>query len=338
LYRWVWLILLEYWPTKYFYLPLIPQWFFLGIKTRSATFFTNINPLMEMSGMFGASKSHILEAIPAYYKPVTLKVSVQKCNLSHIQQLMLDHQLKYPIILKPDIGERGKQVEKIVSDAMLEAYLLVNKDDLILQEFVQAAIELGVFYIRLPNQDRGIVSSVTLREFMSVQGNGQDTIQQLMLQNARMRFQLTNTQNKLGEAFMQQVLPEGELKLLEPIGNHCRGTKFVDANYLINNTLHEVFDKIAKQIDGFYFGRFDLKVDSYEDLYAGKTIKILELNGTNSEPGHVYDPDNSLWQAYRDMYWHWYKMAEISIQNRKRGLAPKGFWEVVASLRQAFSQ
>ena len=325
----------EYWPTKIFYLPMIPQWIFLAIKTRSLTFFTNINPLMYMSGMFGASKAAILDAIPADYKPVTLLIVGNEVNADRIKKLMEIHALQYPIILKPNVGERGTGVEKIISDAMLETYLQENQGDLILQEFVQANIELGVFYIREPDEEFGKVTSVTLREFMGVRGNGKASIEELMQQEARTRFQLPETRRRMGEG-INEILKNDEFRLLEPIGNHCRGTMFVDSNRLINSQLSTVFDGIAKQIDGFYYGRFDLKVNSYEDLYAGKTIKILELNGTNSEPGHVYDPNYSLLKAYRDMYWHWHKMAKISIQQRKRGILPKGFWEVVDGLKQEF--
>jgi phosphomannomutase len=65
---------------------------------------------------------------------------------------------------------------------------------------------------------------------------------------------------------MMDVLSLGENRLLEPIGNHCRGTKFVNANHLINNQLDEVFSKISEGFEGFYYGRFDMKVESIDDL------------------------------------------------------------------------
>ena len=50
-----------------------------------------------------------------------------------------------------------------------------------------------------------------------------------------------------------------EKVLLEPIGNHCRGTRFINFNHVINEDLNTAFDKISLPIKGFYYGRFDLK-------------------------------------------------------------------------------
>jgi hypothetical protein len=64
---------------------------------------------------------------------------------------------------------------------------------------------------------------------------------------------------------------KGTTQLLEPIGNHCRGTIFRDKGDLISDPLCEVFDTISKSIEGFYYGRFDLRVRSMEDLIKGET-------------------------------------------------------------------
>ena len=59
---------------------------------------------------------------------------------------------------------------------------------------------------------------------------------------------------------------------------------FINSNHLITPALSASFDRISKQIDGFYFGRFDLRVKTIEDLEAGN-IQILELNGcVQSQP------------------------------------------------------
>ena len=120
-------------------------------------------------------------------------------------------------------------------------------------------------------------------------------------------------------------MPKGETRILEPIGNHCRGTKFKNANYLINEQLHEVFNAIALPIEGFFYGRFDMKVRSVEDLYLGQHIKIMELNGVSSEPGHIYDPSSTLLQAYRDLTWHWKLVADIAKENRDLGIPTAPF-------------
>ena len=127
---------------------------------------------------------------------------------------------------------------------------------------------------------------------------------------------------RIGDMGMEEVIKAGEKRILEPIGNHCRGTKFLDDNHLINSQIDKIFDKIALPIDGFHFGRFDMKVKSIEDLYEGKNIRIMELNGVSSEPGHIYDPKNTLWAAYRDLAHHWKIIADISIQQQRKGIMP----------------
>lgn len=97
-------------------------------------------------------------------------------------------------------------------------------------------------------------------------------------------------------------MPLGENKVLEEIGNHCRGTKFIDATEIISNELVAVFDKITDDLKDFHYGRFDLKVDNLEHLKMGKNIKIFELNGVNSEVAHIYDPKHSIFYAYKTVF------------------------------------
>lgn len=330
----LWLIKLtnfEYWTWWMFYVPLLPYWLFQAVRTRSLTFFTNANSNIEYGGFFGESKMDILRQIPATYLPKTIFINKQTALKTILDQL-IEQDLVYPIVCKPNVGERGTQVEKLYSNYDLVQYISNTQEDFIIQEFISYAIELGVLYYRYPDSPTGKVTSVTRKEFLSVVGNGKSTVEQLMQQSTRARFQIEAMRKRLGEMGMNEVIKAGEKRILEPIGNHCRGTKFLDENYLLNSTLDAVFDKIASTIDGFHYGRFDLKVKSIEDLYEGKNIRIMELNGVSSEPGHIYDPKNSLWAAYRDLARHWKIVAHISIQQQRRGIMPVPFsilWKVV---------
>ena len=125
---------------------------------------------------------------------------------------------------------------------------------------------------------------------------------------------------------------------LEPIGNHCRGTTFYNANKLINDQLIDVFNRIAKQIEGYYYGRFDLKVPNLQDLYAGRNIKIMELNGVSSEVAHVYDPDYKLIRAYRDIAKHMDYIYQISKENYKKGIPHDSLWSFLKDLKIHFGK
>lgn len=334
----IWLIRLvryEYWPFWLFYLPMAPCWVWQAIKSKSLTWFTATNQNIEMGGFFGESKMDILRQIGPQYKAKSFFVE-KGTSFPKLLSIIENEEFTFPIILKPNVGERGFEVEKIDNVDGLKAYHVKGCQDFIIQQFVDEPIELGVLFVRFPGEPFGQVTSVTQKEFMEVIGDGKSTILQLMEQKERFRLQIENTAKTLGNG-INEILFLGEKRLLEPIGNHCRGTRFINANHLINNDLHIIFNKITKAMPGLYFGRFDLKVRSLDDLYHGKNIFILELNGASSEPGHVYDTRHGLWNAYRDLRWHWNALGCIARLNMKSGIKPASVSEVVRVLKTHFT-
>ena len=105
---------------------------------------------------------------------------------------------------------------------------------------------------------------------------------------------------------------------MNSIGNHCLGTKFINSNALISEKLSASFDRISHQIEGFYFGRFDLRAASYDDLEKGK-VQIVELNGCGAEPAHIYHPGYSFWRAVGVLIRHWHDIYVISRMNHAMG-------------------
>jgi hypothetical protein len=121
---------------------------------------------------------------------------------------------------------------------------------------------------------------------------------------------------------------------LVEIGTHCRGAIFLDGSYAITPALRETVQKIADGFDGFFFGRFDIRVPTVEDFMAGRNLKIIELNGVTSEATHIYDPKLSLFQAYRVLFEQWRIAFEIGQQNRKRGVRPSSAIELIRMVRE----
>jgi hypothetical protein len=39
-----------------------------------------------------------------------------------------------------------------------------------------------------------------------------------------------------------------------------------------------IFDHIADEIEGFYYGRFDIKYQDINEFIQGKSFKILDVN------------------------------------------------------------
>ena len=76
---------------------------------------------------------------------------------------------------------------------------------------------------------------------------------------------------------------------------------------------------MSKQVDGFFYGRYDLRCASYEALYNGE-MKIMELNGAGAEPAHIYHPGFSIVEAYKVLFNHWKILGQISRANHKKGV------------------
>ena len=326
----------EYWPFWLFFLPLVPYWVYLAIKARSLTYFTAANPGIIHGGVFGESKIDILEKIDPTYRPITLFFRVSATTPEVVQGIQKAG-LSFPIIIKPNIGERGVEVEKLDDQQQLEHYLAKNKQDFIIQEFVDFDVELGVLYHRLPVTRTSNITSIVIKEFLGVMGDGVSTIRELLNHSERAKFQLPALEQRLGER-LDEVLPEGVYENLQPIGNHCLGTKFLSGQHLITPGLVKIFDQIASEIDGFNFGRFDLKVSSIDDLYAGKNIKVMELNGVTSEPGHIYDPKYNLFKAYADTMKSMKTSCLVSIENMKQGAQVTPFLKMWKLVRAHFSK
>ncbi|MEM9326354.1 MAG: hypothetical protein AAGA85_11880 [Bacteroidota bacterium] len=325
----------EFWPFTLFYLPVFIYYGYLALKSRSFFFFTASNPSIELGGMMGEKKSDIFELIPPAYIPKTRLFSPD-VSVATIEHFLQETGVSFPIIAKPDIGDRGWMVEKISTASALRSYLERVEVDFLVQEYVPYPLELGIFYIRQPDEDLGQVTSIVQKGFLSVTGDGQHTVTQLLQQNVRAMLQADFESAGL-QAIGSTIPTVGEKIEIEAIGNHCRGTTFYNAGHWITPELSATIDKVAQQIEGFYFGRFDLRCSSIEDLVAGRNFKILELNGAGAEPGHIYQPGFSLRTAYRDVLWHLKMLQKVSVANKRRGYDYWNFsagWKKLQEVRQ----
>ena len=322
----------EFWPYWLFYFPMYFYGLYLALRARSFMYFSTTNPGMLYSGVMGVSKSEVLKSIPSQYIPKTVfvpKNSSEAC----IIDLMQKNDITYPFIIKPDVGERGTQVEKINNAAELADYMKQAYSELNLQEFISHELEFGIMYHRIPGETKGAITSVVRKGFLTVFGDGKHTLSDLLENEIRVSNRLQYLEHKFGSDW-NRVLEKGERTYVEPIGNHCRGTIFYNANELIDDRMRVLFDKIASTIDGYYYGRFDLKVPTVESLYTGEGMKIIELNGVSSEVAHVYDPDYKLIRAYRDIAKHMKYIARIARANYKKGIKRDSLPEFLQDLRK----
>ncbi len=308
----------EYWPMPVIYFPIVLYWLYLSIKARSLFFFAATNPGINLGGLSDDSKIDLFDKIPKHLIPTTLFFKANTTS-STIMAAIEKAGLSFPVIAKPDKGERGFLVEKINNLAELERYLKQFSMDFLIQEFIDYTEEVTILHYRFPGKEKGHISSFTYKEMLHVVGDGNSTITELMRATPRSLLQLNRLQQLIPEKLLS-IPQKDEIVWLEPIGNHNRGTIFWDRHDLIDEQLIDTFDKINKQIDGLYFGRYDLKCKNIADLKQGKGIKILEINGVKAEPAHIYDPNFSIINAYKVLFKQWRTIYEISEINRKMGV------------------
>ena len=322
----------EYYPLLVSNIPIIFIWLYFAIRSRSLFYFSTVNPVIETGGVLGESKMNILKRIPKEYLPKTIFIKKASTSVKSVLAVIESHQISFPLIFKPDIGERGFLVEKIDNEKDVENYLKSITVDFIIQDFVELPVEISVLYYRIPDEQKGKITSVCLKKNLTVIGDGKSTIETLMQNYPRARFQLSRFRKNYPH-LLQHIPRQGEAVELEPIGNHSRGTTFLDANHLIDEELEKVFDEIALPMKDIYYGRFDMKCKNIELLKQGKHIKILEFNGIASDPAHIYDPKYSFRKAYKDVYQHGKIIYKISKIQRKKGVRPMTLREAYSSYR-----
>lgn len=322
----------EYWPYQIVYIPVYFQYVYYVIKTKSFFYFNASNPTIKNGGFFMESKKEIYDLIPQKYYPTTLLIE-NKTAIACISNLIDINNISFPLICKPNVGLRGTAVKKIHNLEELNSYANKANFDFLIQNFIPYENEIGLFYVKLPNEKSGKITGIVAKEFLILTGNGKNTIKELLNKEERYQLQLKVLEEEYQEK-LNEILQLNETINLVPYGNHCRGTKFVNASNYITPKLTETFNKICSQIDGFYYGRMDIMFKSYEDLEKGMHFQIVEINGAISEPTHIYDPNHSLLYGWKELTKHFHYLYKISKHNNHNGHAYLSFKEGVIEFKK----
>jgi len=302
----------EFWPMWAAYLPLVPYFLWLCVRHRSFTLFTAANPGIYSGGLVGESKSEILRKLPA-----AAEFELIPTALPFAQKVERTRRFAFPMVLKPDQGERGTGVFIARSDAERDVYLRDAVRDIIVQSYV-SGVEFGVFYCRFPGESRGRVVSITEKRFPVAVGDGRSRLGELVRRDQR-AARIADTYARLSNRSMEDVPAAGERVQLVEIGSHCRGAIFLNGAHLLSPELEDEIDRIAQAHEGFYFGRFDLRAPTVEDFRRGRGLQVIELNGVSAEATHIYDPAVTVWEAYRVMFRHWRLAFAIGRRNVELG-------------------
>jgi hypothetical protein len=308
----------EKWHYHLKYVPLYPAWIWYILRSGSLWWFTPSNPTLTFGGFEGECKREMYEQLPASTYPKSIYI-LPGLSFKEAQKLMIVNGFTYPFAVKPDVGMMGFMFRKIDNPQQFEKYHSAMPVTYILQEYIQYPIEVSVFYYRFPDTLKGNITGFIKKEMLQVTGDGKSTLLQLISQHPVARFRLNEMKLK-HERALQKVIAEGETFPLSVAGNLSRGGKLISLAHEKDESLLNVFDELSHYTKHFYYGRYDIKCLSVQDLKEGKNYSILEYNGCGAEPHHIYGNGNNLLQAYKIILHHWDILFKISRYNYTNGI------------------
>jgi len=328
----------ETWPYRVKYIPLIPAWLWYCLRSGSWWFFTSSNPSLTFGGFEGERKSEMYDQLPPGSYPKSIYIS-PLLSFEQVLTLVTSNNYQFPFAVKPDIGTMGFMFRKIDNAQQLMRYHNKMPSDYIIQHWVNYPLEVSVFYYRFPSQQKGVITGFLKKEFLEVKGDGKSTLWQLIKKYDRVQYRLEEMKAK-HEQKLNDIIPPEEIYILSQALNLSRGGKMVSLETEKDERLLKVFDDISNHTKYFYYGRYDIKCTSVEELKQGKNFFILEYNGSGAEPHHAYGNKNTLWQAHKIFLHHWKILYQISKYNHKHGIHYWKFkrgWHFLKTARKEYN-
>ncbi|MFZ2874089.1 MAG: hypothetical protein WAZ94_06360 [Phycisphaerales bacterium] len=319
----------EWWPAWVFYLPLLPYALYLGLRHRGLTLFTCCNPGIENGGGWvGESKHAIMQALgdhPAVLPTILIRAGNPDERLASLLRGMQSspRPIDFPVILKPNAGQRGHAVKLARSPEEARGYLAVMTAPAACQPYHPGPAEFGVLWARTPGSPRaGRIYSINRKTFPVLLGDGSRTIEALIAAHPRFRVQAELFLTRLGDACLRVPAP-GEPVRLSLSGNHAQGTLFSDGADLISPELERTINQLASDFaGGLDLGRFDIRCPDEASFKRGEALAIIELNGVTSEPANLYDPARTTLWAYGVLFGVWNRLYTLGAERRRAGAKP----------------
>lgn len=313
----------EQWPFGLLYAPLFLVWLWYCIRARAIWFFSTSNPTITFGGFEGEGKKEMYEQLPVGTYPKT--IYIEPCiAFDEVVSLFSKNDFRYPVMAKPDVGMKGILCRKIQSEQELQAYHAQCPSTYLIQDLITLPVEVSVFYYRLPYEKKGTISGFFAKELMHVVGDGFTTLQALIEKHPKASLRMEEMIQR-HEKLFSTVIPKGEIFHLSHAANHNRGALFISLKHEIDETLHAIFDELSHSTT-FYYGRYDIKIDTVEALKTKRVYQIIEFNGCGAEPNHIYDCNMTLIHAYRELLKHWKMLYKISVYNHKQGVP---YWSLM---------
>ncbi len=287
---------------------------------------------MEWGGIFEESKLSVYEHIPKAWTPKTFTLPSFK-ERNALASFMNTNQLQFPLIVKPDRGMRGKGVRFHQNlDSLLNHCQSSDSDQAyIVQPYVDLPHEIGVFVIK--SEVEWYVTSLMQRELPSVTGNSFNTIEELIRQDDFLFLQLERIRSE-SQIDLERIPGMSEVVNLGKVGNHRLGTRFNDRSDLLSPELTMAMQRICDLLKGFEYGRLDIRFKNWESFLQLRDFAIIEVNGANSEPGHIYQEGFGLWKAWKVLLKHHKIIFHKAKKAHEAGQSAPDFVRSVSLFRQ----
>lgn len=314
-----------------YYAPVAIDYVGHAIRLRQFRYPLIVNPGMALSGLVGEKKSEIFNRLKPEFYPRTVLV-----NPRHP---MPELSFGFPIVAKPDEGERGMGVAFLRTKNEWRVYHDRAPRNYLVQEFISAPFEVGVLFFR----KRGVMSvtSIGIKLRAQVVGDGKSTVEQLARQSPRFDRQMERLTEQAAPIFWSAVPARGEIVVLDEIRNHRRGAEFRDGRHLITEKVATALDRAIPESTGIFYGRADIRCSSEEAFKAGQDLCLVEVNGITGEPAEIYDPEMPFAESIRILRRHWNEIAYLAEDGLESGERPPAWKDVLRELwrwrkREAF--
>jgi hypothetical protein len=316
------------------------QWLMLALRHRSLTLPSAANPAITAGGLIGEGKLEYFSAMGSLARATTAPYSAvsthRRPSVTELWQLMADAGLSFPIVAKPDLSLCGYGVRLLANLGALKNYLAAfpRNEVVVLQQYLPQEGEAGIFYVRDPVTRQGSIIGLGLRYYPRVIGDGHSTISQLVAADPRLRRRQASRHHQC--CIPDNHVPEaGEVVRLATIGATRVGGLYRDGSAYITPALTSAIDAIARDMPEFHCGRFDVRFDTLQELQAGSGFIVMEVNGAGAEAIQAWDPDISLFSAFKLIFARQRLLFAIGAEQRRKGARAIG---ILALMRLFYRQ
>ena len=303
------------WPVQF--LPVITKFFRNWGKINA------VNPALSgFSGLMGMSKIEMNKRLAEKFRPRNLFFKTLPKSREILEQKFMEKYGElpnYPVILKPNVGERASGVNFVRAD-QIDEFLAGNQDltEIIFEEFIETELEFGLSWIRNPHTEELEILSLVQKKTPRILGDGQKTLRELILEKCAELNLDKSREKKILAGFSAEDLSEkvvGEKNIVRT-ASVSYGTSFqkINLSSAEEENLIKLIPQLLENFAGIFAGRFDLKANNLDELLQGK-CKILEMNGVGGTPLEIYDNALSIPERYEVLFNYFSKVLEIADQN-----------------------